>query len=141
MARFLVVPGAGQTLVRVASFSDKVLTLRTPLPVAEYHSVSGVSGSATPIEIGGSPSAPNHPCCLVIDRNIEDDKQESTERENRRAKVIQPSSDGLSEEQKSQFSLPIDQYEGIFALKNSDLGYLDLMEHYINTGVSMLPFP
>ena len=63
MARSLVVPGAGQTLARVASFSDKVLTLRTPLPVAEYHSVSGVSGSATPTKIGGIPSAPNHPCC------------------------------------------------------------------------------
>ena len=107
MARSLVVPGAGQTLVRVASFSD--------------HSVSGVSGSATPIEIGGSPSVPNHPCCLVIDRNIEDDKQESTERKNRRAKVIQPSSDGLSEEQKKQFSLLIDEYEGIIAINNSDL--------------------
>ena len=121
MARSLVVPEAGQTLVRVASFSDKVLTLRSPLPVAEYHSVSGVSCSATPTEIGGSPSAPNHTCCLVIDRNIEDDKQESTERENRRAKVIQPSSDGLSEEQKRQFSLLIDQYEGIFPINNSDL--------------------
>ena len=106
----------------MASFSEKVLTLQIPLPVAEYHSLSGVSGSATPTEIGGSPSVPNHPFCLVIDRNIEDDKQESTERENRRAKVIQPSSDGLSEEQKSQFSLLIDQYEGIFAIKNSDLG-------------------
>ena len=59
------------------------LTLRSPLPVAEYHTVSGVSGSATPTEIGVSPSAPNHPYCSVIDRNIEDDKQESTERENR----------------------------------------------------------
>ena len=121
MARSLVVPGAGQTLVRVVRFSDKVVTLRTPLPVAEYHSVSGVSGSATPIEIGGSPSAPNHSCCLVIDRNIEEDKQESTERENKRAKVIQLSSDGLSEEQKKQFSLRIDEYEGIIAINNSDL--------------------
>ena len=40
--------------------------------------------------------------------HIEDDKQESTERENRSAEVIQPSSDGLSEEQKRQFSLLID---------------------------------
>ena len=121
MARSLVVPGAGQTLVRVASISDKVPTLPSHLSVAECNSVSGVSGSAAPIEIGGFPSAPNHPCCLVIDRNIEDDKQESTERENRRAKVIQPSSDGLSEEQKKQFSLLIDQYEGIIAINNSDL--------------------
>ena len=122
MARSLVVPEAGQTLVRVASFSDKVLNLRSHLPVAEYRTVSGVSGSATPTEICSSPSAPYHPCCLVIDRNIEDDKQESTERENRRAKGIQPSSDGLSEEQKRQFSLLIDQYEGIFAINNPDLG-------------------
>ena len=122
MARSLVVPEAGQPLLRVANFSDKVLTLRSPLPVAEYHTVSGVSGSATPTETGVSPSAPNHPYCSVIDRNIEDDKQESTERENRRAKVIQPSSDGLSDEQKMQFSQLIDQYEGIFAINNSDLG-------------------
>ena len=134
MARSLVVPKAGQTLVRVANFSDKVLTLRSPLPVAEYHTVSGVSGSATPTEIGGSPSAPNHPYCQVIDRNIEDYKRESTERENRGAKVIQPSSDGLSDEQKRQFSLLLDQYEGIFDINNSDLGRLDLMEHGINTG-------
>ena len=122
MARSLVVPEAGQTLVRVASFSERVLNLRSNLPVAEYHTVSGVSGSATPTEICSSPSAPNHPCWLVIDRNIEDDKQESTERENRRAKVIQPNSDGLSEEQKRQFPLLIDQYEGMFAINNSDLG-------------------
>ena len=75
MARSPVVPGAGQTLVRVASFSD--------------HSVSGVSGSATPIEIGGSSSAPNHPW--------------------------------FSEDQKKQFSLLIDEYEGIIAINNSDL--------------------
>ena len=98
MARSLQVPEAGQTLVRVANFSDKALTLRSPLPVAEYHTVSGVSGSATPKEIEVSPSAPNHPYCSGIDRNIEDDKQKSTERENRRANVIQPSSDGLSYE-------------------------------------------
>ena len=91
MARSLVVPEAGQALIRVASFSDKFLNLRSHLPVAEYHTVSGVSGSATPTEICSSPSAPHHPCCLVIDRNIEDDKQESTERENRRAKVMKPS--------------------------------------------------
>ena len=122
MPRSLEVPKAGQTLVRVANFSVKVFTLRSDLPVAEYHTVSGVSGSATPTEIGSSPSAPNHPYCSVIDRNIGDDKQESTERENRRAKVIQPSSDGPSEEQKRQFSLPIDQYEGISAMNNCDLG-------------------
>ena len=69
-----------------------------------------------------SPAAPNHPYCLVIDRNIEDDKQESTERENRRAKVIQPRSDGPSDEQKREFSLLIDQYEDIFAINDSDLG-------------------
>ena len=79
MGRSLVVPKAGETLVRVAIF-DKVVTLRSNLPVAEYHTVSGVSGSATPTETGGSPSAPNHPYCSVIERSIEDDKQESTER-------------------------------------------------------------
>ena len=91
MARSLVAPEAGQTNVGVASFSDKVLRLRTPLHSAEYQTVSGVSGSTTPTEIGGSQAAPYHRCCLVIDRNIEDDKQESTERENRRAKVMKPS--------------------------------------------------
>ena len=40
----------------------------------------------------------------------------------RRAKVIQPSSDGPSEEQKRQFSLTIDQYESISAINNCDLG-------------------
>ena len=73
MARSLQVPEAGQTLVRVANFSDNALTLRSPLPVAEYHTVSGVSGSATPTEIGVSAAAPNHPYSSVIDRNIEDD--------------------------------------------------------------------
>ena len=122
MVRSLQVPEAGQTLVRVANFSDKALTLRSPLPVAEYHTVSGVSGSATPTEVGVSPAAPNHPYCSVIDRNMEDDKQESTVRENRRAKVIQPSSDGPSDEQKRQCSLLIDQYEDIFAINGSYLG-------------------
>ena len=55
MPRSLEVPKAGQTLVRVANFSVKVVTLRSDLPVAEYHTVSGVSGSATPTEIGASP--------------------------------------------------------------------------------------
>ena len=121
MARSLVVPEAGQTLVRVANFSDKVVTLRSNPPVAEYHTVSGVSGSATPTENGGSPSAANHPYCSVLDRNIEDDKQES-KIEKRRAKFIQPSLDGLSEEQKRQFPLLIDRYEGLFAINNCDLG-------------------
>ena len=58
----------------------------------------------------------------VIDKNIEDDKQEGTEREKRRAKIMQPSSDGPSDEQKGQCSLLIDQYEGIFAINDSDLG-------------------
>ena len=80
IARSLVVPKAGQTLVRVANFSDKVVRLRSDLPVAEYHPVSGVNGSATPTEIGPRPSAPNHPYCSVIDRNMGDDKQENTER-------------------------------------------------------------
>ena len=69
-----------------------------------------------------------------MDRNIGDDKQESTERDNRRAKVIQPNSDSLSEAQKWQFSLLIDEYEGIFAMNNSDLGKPDIIEHEINTG-------
>ena len=51
-----------------------------------------------------------------------DDKQESTERENRRAKVLQPGSDGSSDEQNRQCSLLIDQYEGIFGINDSDLG-------------------
>ena len=122
MARSLQVPEAGQSLVRVANFSDKALTLRSPLPVAEYHTLSGVSGSATLTEVGVSSAAPNHPYCSVIDRNIEDDRQESTERENRRAKVIQPSSDKPSDEQKRQCSLLIDQYEDIFAINGSYLG-------------------
>ena len=134
IARSLVVPKAGQTLIRVANFSDKVFRLRSDLPVAEYHPDSGVNGSATPTEIGPSPSAPNHPYCSVIDRNMGDDKQENTERKNRMAKGIQPNSDGLSEEQKRQFSQLIDEYEGIFAMHNSDLGKSDLMEHEINTG-------
>ena len=114
-------PEVGQTL-RVANFSDKALTLPSALPVVEYHTVSGVNGSATPAEIGVNPAAPNHPYCSVIDRNIEDDKQQSTEKENTRAKVMQPSSDGPSDEQKGQCSLLIDQYEGIFAINDSDLG-------------------
>ena len=134
IARSLVVPKAGQTLVRVANFSDKVVRLRSDLPVAKYHPVSGVNGSATPTEIGPRPSAPNHPYCSVIDRNMGDDKQESTGRENRRAKVIQPNSDGLSEEQKRQFYLLTDEYEGMFAMKNSDLGKSDLMDYQINIG-------
>ena len=84
IARSLVVPTAGQTPVRLANFSNKVVRLRSVLPVAEYHPVSGVNGSATPTEIGLIPSAPNHPYCSVIDRNMGDDKQESKERENRR---------------------------------------------------------
>ena len=90
IARSLVVPKAGQTLVRVANFSDKVVRLRSDLPVAEYHPVSGVNSSATPPEIGPSPSALNHPYCSVIGRNMGNDNQESTEGEIRRAKVIQP---------------------------------------------------
>ena len=59
-ARFLVVPKAGQILVRVVNFSNKVVRLRSDLHVAEYHPVSSVNGSATPTEIGPSPSAPNY---------------------------------------------------------------------------------
>ncbi|PFX24433.1 hypothetical protein AWC38_SpisGene10957 [Stylophora pistillata] len=61
----LVVPKAGRTPIRVANFSDKVVRSRSGLPVAKFHPVGGVNGSATPTEIGPSPSAPYHPYCSV----------------------------------------------------------------------------
>ena len=103
IARSLVVPTAGQTPVRVANFSNKVVRLRSVLPVAEYHPVSGVNGSATPTEIGLIPSAPNHPYCSVIDRNMGDDKQESKERENRRAKLFSQIQMGFQSSRKGNF--------------------------------------
>ena len=109
IARSVAAPKAGQTPVREANFSDKVFRLRSDIPVAEYHPVSGVNGSATPIDIGHSPSASNHPHCSIIDRTVGKDEQESKERKNGRTKVIQQTLDGLSEELKRQFFLLKDE--------------------------------
>ena len=87
----------------MANFSDKVVTLPSHLPVAEYHTVSGVSGSATPTKIGGSPLAPSHRYCSVIDRNIGDDKQERAERENEGQKLFSQVQMGFQRSRKGNF--------------------------------------
>ena len=66
MARSLVVPRAGQTLVLVANFSDQPIYLRSDLPVAEYHLISGVNGTAVPIEVEPESKPSSHPSCSSI---------------------------------------------------------------------------
>ena len=50
IARSLVIPRNGLTLVRVANFSDRPIRLRADLPVAEYHPVSSGDGRVVPME-------------------------------------------------------------------------------------------
>ena len=44
VARSLVVPRDGLTIVRVANFSDRPIRLRPDFPVAEFHPISSVDG-------------------------------------------------------------------------------------------------
>ena len=68
IARSLVIPRNGLTLVRVANFSDRPIRLRVDLPVAEYHPVSGGDGRVVPVEPDQDSASASRPSCLVINR-------------------------------------------------------------------------
>ena len=68
IARSLVIPRNGPTLVRVANFSDRPNRLRGDLPVAEYHPVSSGDGRVVPMEPDHDSARTSRLSCLVIDR-------------------------------------------------------------------------
>ena len=68
IARSLVIPRNGLTLVRVANFSDRPIRLRADLPVAEYHPVSSGDGRVVPMKPDQDSASASRPSCLVIDR-------------------------------------------------------------------------
>ena len=75
VARSLVIPRDGLTMVRVANFSDRPIRLRSDLPVAEYHPISSVDGRAVSMETDPDITSASHPSCSVIDRPVVNDEQ------------------------------------------------------------------
>ena len=136
IARSLVVPRAGQALVRVANFSDRPIKIRSDVPIAEYHPISSVNGSIISIGVDSESKSNSRPhaSCSTIDSTVGKSEQTKGEGEKWRTICEQQNLEGLSEGQKEQFSSLVKEYEDIFAMNSSDLGKSDLMEHEINTG-------
>ena len=128
IARSLVIPRDGLTIVRVANFSDRPIRLRSDFPVAEYHPISSVDGCAVSMEADPDFTSAFHPSCSVIDRpDVEEEQWKSS---------LQGNLEGLSEAQRGQFLSPVTEYEDIFAKSSSDLGKSGLLEYAIGTGDS-----
>lgn len=116
IARSLVIPRDGLTLVRIANFSDRPIRLRADLPIVEYHPVSSGDVHRSPIQI---PRASLRHLAWFIDRpGMTGEKPKG----------------GLSEDQRDQFLSLVTEDEDIFAKENSDLGKSGLLEHAIYTG-------
>ena len=132
VARSLVIPRDGLTMVRVANFSDRPIRLRSDLPVAEYHPISSVDGRAVSMETDPDITSASHPSCSVIDRPVVNDEQPM--KDEKWKSSLQGNLEGLSEDQRGQFVSLVTEYEDIFAKDSSDLGKTGLLEHTIDTG-------
>ena len=132
VARSLVIPKDGLTLVRVANFSDRPIRLRADLPVAEYHPVSSGDGRVVPLEPDRDSTSASHPSCSAIDRPGV--KGEQPKKDEKWRSELQSNLEGLSEDQTAQFLSLVTEYEDIFAKDSSDLGTSGLLEHAIDTG-------
>ncbi|KAL9986207.1 hypothetical protein ACROYT_G000314 [Oculina patagonica] len=132
IARSLVIPRDGLTIVRVANFSDRPIRLRSDFPVAEYHPISSVDGHVVPMEMDPDVTSASHPSCSVIDRPVV--KDEEPMKEEKWKSSLQGNLEGLSEDQRGQFLSLVTEYEDIFAKDSSDLGKSGLLEHSIDTG-------
>ena len=107
VARSLVIPKDGLTLVRVANFSDRPIRLRSDLPVAEYHPVSSGDGRVVPLEPDRDSTSASHPSCSVVDRPGV--KGEQPKKDEKWRSELQSNLEGLSEDQTEQFlSLVVD---------------------------------
>ena len=100
IARSLVIPRNGLTLVRVANFSDRPIRLRANLPVAEYHPVSSGDGRVVPMEPDQDSARASRPPYLVIDRPGL--KGEPTKTDEKWRSELQTDLKGLSEDQTRQ---------------------------------------
>ncbi|CAH3172737.1 unnamed protein product, partial [Porites lobata] len=120
--RSLVVPRAGQALVRVANFSDRPIKIRSDVPIAEYHPISSVNGSIIPIGVDSESKSTSRPhaFCSTIDSTVGKSEQTKGEGEKSRTICEQQNMEGLSEGQKEQFSSLVKEYEDIFAMNSSD---------------------
>ncbi|KAL9952487.1 hypothetical protein ACROYT_G039751 [Oculina patagonica] len=132
IARSLVIPRDGLTIVRVANFSDRPIRLRSDFPVAEYHPISSVDGHVVPMEMDPDVTSASHPSCSVIDRPVV--KDEEPMKEEKWKSSLQGNLEGLSEDQRGQFLSLVTEYADIFAKDSSDLGKSGLLEHSIDTG-------
>ena len=132
IARSLVIPRDGLTLVRVANFSDRPLRLRADLLVAEYHPFSSGAGRVVPLEPNEDSTSASRPFCAVIDRPGA--RGEQPMKDEKWRSELQSNLEGLSEDQTAQFLSLVKEYEDIFAKDSSDLGKSGLLGHAIDTG-------
>ena len=132
VARSLVVPRDGLTIVRVANFSDRPIRLRPDFPVAEFHPISSVDGRVVSMETDPDFTSTSHPSCSLIDSSVVKDEQPMEDEKWK--SLLQGNLEGLSEDQRRQFSSLVTEYEDIFSKDSSDLGKSGLLEHAIDTG-------
>ena len=132
VARSLVVPRDGLTIVRVANFSDRPIRLRSDFSVTEFYPISSVDGRVVSMETDPDFTNTSHPSCSLIDRSVVKDEQPMEEEKWK--SLLQGNLEGLSEDQKGQFSSLVTEYEDIVSKVSSDLGKSGLLEHAIDTG-------
>ena len=127
IARSLVIPRDGLTIVRVANFSDRQTRLRSDFPVAEYHPISSVNGCVFPMETDPK---------VKDEQPVKAEKWKLSLQGNQWKSSLQDNLEVLSESQRGQFLSLVMEYEDIFAKDSSDLGKSGLLEHAIDTGDS-----
>lgn len=101
------------TLVRVAIFSDRLIRLRSDLPVAEYHPVISGDGRVVQLEPDQDSISASRPPCSVIDRpGVREDQPKKDEK-------WRPELQSNLEDQTEQFLSLVTEYTDIFAKKKS----------------------
>lgn len=115
------------TLVRVAIFSDRLIRLRSDLPVAEYHPVISGDGRVVQLEPDQDSISASRPPCSVIDRpGVREDQPKKDEK-------WRPELQSNLEDQTEQFLSLVTEYTDIFAKDSSDLEKSVLLEHAIDS--------
>ena len=140
VGRSLVVPKNGDTPVRVANFTDRLIKLATGHVIGFYYPLSSVNGQTMSVQADTNSVHDPQPKCSnqTMDTDSEGKGCEKlkAEKENHSKPDIQFDKSGISDDQQERFQSMIDEFSDIFATDNSDLGKTSLSEHTIDTGES-----
>ena len=136
----LVVPKNGDTPVRVANFTGRLIKLPNGHVIGFCHPLSSVNGQTMSVQADTNSVQDPQPKCSnqTVDTDSEGRGCEKlkAEKENHSKPDIQFDKSDISDDQQERFQSMIDEFSDIFATDNSDLGKTSLSEHTIDTGES-----